>query len=114
MITNKETNTVLPGKWSLPNVKESGWIERDYDATRPIGGPNLVLWIENNKTNLVTLQTLDPGQTWEKVDLDPPKEYFQIKNPNSQLFLTEKTKSTLTIESIQGELLNFLIMKLCF
>ena len=84
---------ILTGNWQIPSVGGQGTIQNT--AT----GRYLSINAKTNAGSVVVEKALDGndlGQQWERSDNNGSR-FFNLKNPNSGLFLTMKTENTLTI-----------------
>ena len=90
------TGGILTGNWQIPSVGTPGAIQNTatangmgYLSTNGKTAAGSVVVEEAEDTN-------DDDQKWERSANDN-SGFFNLKNPNSGLFLTMKTANTLTI-----------------
>ena len=91
--------------WVIPELGKSGMIENQND--------NKTLRIERNsntETNEVKegeKNKMDPLQKWERIATDR-SDYFLLKNPKSETYLTATTNGQLTVDgtTLRGQIRN--------
>ena len=95
-ILSNQNGVPLTGNWIIPSVGTAGPIINVTNAN------NIVYLSTNGKTapgSVVVeeaVDTEDDDQKWERSASDD-SGFFNLKNPNSGLFLTMKTENTFTI-----------------
>ena len=90
------TGVTLTGSWQIPSLGKIGTIQNT--AT----GGYLSANANTDAGSVVVEEPLDfsdVGQLWERSTKDD-SGFFNVRNPNSRLFLTMKTANTLTIGKV--------------